>query len=234
MSIGEIIEFLVDLMTDEETKRDFDDDPRRAMADRGLSGLSGQDVRDARLLMADDGLVCPRPGSGDSANSGGGGGGHGGDDPIREIRHTTNTFEIDQSRTDIDQTLIDLDIDDRDTTVVDSFNGDTETNVVAIQDNDIQDNDVTTDLDVINIEDSFNETGTAPRPEPGSDSEVSILPVDDPALGSVRDEQPEPAPLEDPVLTIDPVEEPVPDDVVLDPEPDPESDAEPDAEPALG
>jgi hypothetical protein len=200
MSIAEIIDFLLDLMTDEETRREFDDDPEGALASRGLSGLTGQDVRDARLLMADDGTVCPRP---DGGGSGGGGGG-GGDDPVREIRHTTNNFEIDQSRTDIDQTVLDLDIDDRDTTVVDSFNGDTETNVVAIQDNDVTNNDNDTDVDVITIEDSFGEPEGEPEPE------VSVLPVDEPVLVE------EPV---DPVLTVDPVEEPVEDEAGFDTEP---------------
>jgi hypothetical protein len=207
MSISEIIDFLLDLMTDEETKREFESDPEAALASRKLDGVSAQDVRDARLVMADSGQARPRP-------DGGSGNGGGGDDPIREIQHTTNTFEIDRSRTDIDQTVLDLDIDDRDTTVIDSFNGDTENNVVAIQDNDVTRNDI----DVVNVEDSFNQTpeeepvGEEPAGEPAEEPEVSIDPVEEPVLIE------EPAP--EPIVSTDPVEE------------GPESEPEP--EPVLG
>jgi len=211
MSISDLIDFLLDLMTDEETQREFAGDPEGTLAGKGLSDVSAQDVRDARLVMADDGTARPR-------HDGGYGGG-GGNDPIREIRHTTNTFEIDQSRTDINQTVLDVDIDDRDTTIVDSFNGDEETNVVAIQDNDVTNND----LDVINIEDSFNDDGSIGEPtEESTVDEPETLPVEEPEA-SVQ-------PVEEPVL----VEEPVDEVVVVDPVEDVEDEAAFDTEPALG
>ena len=182
-SISDLIDFLMSLMRDEKTKAEFDRDPNAALSDKGLGDVTTQDVRDAQLIMADDGAARPRPGSSDGSRS---------NDPVQEIRHTTNTFEIDQSRhvgdVTIDQTVIG--IDDRDTTVIDSFNSADE--VTAIQDNDT--------IDVTNVEDSFNEVpegGTSPEepvdtlpaeeqpvdepfePEPQPEPEVSIQPVDD-------------------------------------------------------
>jgi hypothetical protein len=163
-SMSDLIDFLMSLMRDEKTKAEFDRDPNATLSGRGLGDLTTQDVRDAQLIMADDGAARPRPGSSDGSRS---------NDPVQEIRHTTNTFEIDQSRhvgdVTIDQTVIG--IDDRDTTVIDSFNSADE--VTAIQDNDTIDvtNDVTT------VVDSFNEVpegGTSPE-EP-----VDTLPADEP------------------------------------------------------
>ena len=70
--------------------------------------------------------------------------------------HTTNTFEIDQSR-------LTINVDNSRTNILDSFNS--QDTVTAIQDNDTVNNDV----DVINVEDSFNDgdkTRTRHR-EPG-------------------------------------------------------------------
>ncbi len=134
-SISALIDFLMSLMRDDDTKRAFENDPDGTMAGKGLHNVSAQDVRDARLIMAEDGSARPRN-DGGSHSSGYHEGGLGGGGTVREILHTTNTFEIDQSRHtsigDIKQTIIN--IDDRDTTVIDSFNS--QDTVTAIQDND--------------------------------------------------------------------------------------------------
>jgi len=173
-SMSDLIDFLMSLMRDEKTKAEFDRDPNATLSGRGLGDLTTQDVRDAQLIMADDGAARPRPGSSDGSRS---------NDPVQEIRHTTNTFEIDQSQVTIDQTVIG--IDDRDTTVIDSFNSADE--VTAIQDNDT--------IDVTNVEDSFNEVpegGTSPE-EP-----VDTLPAEEPF---------EAAPEPEPEVSIEPVED---------------------------
>jgi hypothetical protein len=211
-SISTLIDFLMGLMRDEDTKREFESDPDATMADKGLSGVTAQDVRDARLIMADDGGARPRP---DAGSHGSGGGYGGGNDAVREIMHTTNTFEIDQSRHttigDIDQTIVN--IDDRDTTIVDSFNSADE--VTAIQDNDTVNNN--TDVDVVNVEDSFNEEPGA-TDEPG---EVIGRPVDDPEPVFIGDPEAGPDDGEGEV-SIQPVE-----DVLIEPEPEPEVSIQP-------
>jgi hypothetical protein len=191
-SLAELIDFLMSMMRDEETKASFDRDPDGTLADRGLGDVSTQDVRDARLIMADDGTARPRPGGAESSRS---------NDPVQEIRHTTNTYEIDQSRhvgdVTVDQTVIG--IDDRDTTVIDSFNSADE--VTAIQDNDT--------IDITNVEDSFNEVpegGTSPEEPvetlPVEDGETSVQPVDDPD-GEPFGTAPEP----EPEVSVQPVDE---------------------------
>ena len=152
LSVSTLIDFLMNLMRDEDAMAAFEQDPQAALTGSGLAGVTAQDVRDARLIMADDGHVRP---------TGNGGSSSGGDDPVREIHHTTRHYEVDESHqvTDIDQTLTLINIDDRDTVVVDSFNSaDTnDVDVVAIQDN-------STDID---IEDSFNEDSPDEDTEPG-------------------------------------------------------------------
>ncbi len=124
ISLSAIVDFLSALMRDDDLKSQFERDADGTIADQGLTA---DDVRDARLVMADNGIAHARPGEVSSP---------GGADPVAEIRHTTNTFEIDQSQhvsAIVDQKFTILSIDDRDTTVIDSFNSDDE--IVAIQDN---------------------------------------------------------------------------------------------------
>jgi hypothetical protein len=128
-SIAEVIDFLMNLMRDDTAQRDFARDPDTALASRGLADLSAQDVRDARLMMADSGAVQPRA---DRSGQGGSG-----TDPIREIHHTTTNFTVGSVTTTV------ISVQDNDTLILDSFNND----VTAIQDND------TTDIDVISITD---------------------------------------------------------------------------------
>lgn len=205
-SIASLIDFLMSLMREEKTRLAFERDPEGTLADRGLDNVTGQDVRDARLMMADDGMARPRPAARQER-------GGGDDDAVREIRHTTNNFEVTEVG-DINQTIVA--IDDRDTTIVDSFNSDTK--VVAIQDNDVidnstdnsVDNDVDNDVDVISIED--NDT-TVPAQEAGAEEGA------EPEPGSATDPAPEPE------VGIDPVEagpQDVPFDIAPEPEPEPD------------
>lgn len=125
-SFSALIDFLMSLMRDEDVRAAFERDPEATLASKGLDGVTDQDIRDARLAMADSGNAHPKAEDLSSAKH---------VDQVHDIRHTTNNF----------------DIDDRDTVVVDSFNSADTNNVVAIQDNS------RTDVDVLNVEDSFNE-----------------------------------------------------------------------------
>lgn len=147
MTMQDVIDFLLDLMRNEETQAEFERDPDGVLADRGLEGVTAQDVRDARLVLADQGGARP---VGDDPPPGG-------DDPIREIRFTGDNFEAAPAppapppAPDIfEQTTTVVSIDDRDTTLVvqntttsdddvtviqDSFNDSSTTDVVAIQAN---------------------------------------------------------------------------------------------------
>ncbi|HWM00040.1 MAG TPA: IniB N-terminal domain-containing protein [Nocardioidaceae bacterium] len=211
-SINTLIDFLMGLMRDEETKREFERDPDGTLGSKGLQDVTAQDVQDARLIMADNGSAQPRSDGGSqpsgyhegSLSSGGSG-------AVREILHTTNAFEIDQSR-HIDQTNIT--IDNRDTTIIDSFNSQDE--VTAIQDNDTINNDV----DVINVEDSFNDETDEPgeSDEPGDPAE-SEEPVEAPSESDDPATSGPAADPEDGEVSIQPVE-PGPEDVPFDAEPE--------------
>lgn len=147
-SIAELMDFLLSLMRDDDTRREFERDPDAALANRGLADVSDQDVRDARLMMADCGSVQPRADRPDRSGS------SGGDDRTREINHTTTHFEVGDVTTTV------ITVNDNDTVIVDSFNND----VVAIQDND------TTDVDVISIVDNDDEDD--PEEEQGEEDEL--------------------------------------------------------------
>jgi len=131
MSVSALIDFLMKLLRDDNAKAAFEHDPQGTLSKHGLDGVSGQDVRDARLIMADDGGVRAKPG-----HSSGSGSRH--DDPIREIHHTTTNYVINEG-TVVGGDVNIINIDDRDTTVIDSFNSADTTNVdvTAIQDNDV-------------------------------------------------------------------------------------------------
>ncbi|MGH3977438.1 MAG: IniB N-terminal domain-containing protein [Pseudonocardiaceae bacterium] len=152
LSVSSLIEFLMNLLRDEEAQAEFERDPQGMLARHGLDGLCGQDVRDARPLLADHEAVRVKGGDDDDRASGSYY--HGGDDdPVREIHYVREHYEADKNvvvNNEYDYTYVDdrdtiINVDDRDTTTI-VADGD-----VTIEDSFNEDNDVTV------IEDSFNE-----------------------------------------------------------------------------
>jgi hypothetical protein len=195
-SVSTLIEFLMNLLRDEKTQAEFEHDPQATLAARGLDNVSGQDVRDAQLIMADDGAVHPKHGGGRSHHSRAE---H--DDPVREIRHTTQQYEAsghgDYHYTvgDVKQTFTFVNVDDRDTVVNDSFNSDDDgidnkggkisESVLAGDDIDGQVGvDNADDVDVLAINKSFNEDNS-------TDTDVDILTIED-SFNKTTDAQPAP------------------------------------------
>jgi hypothetical protein len=147
MTMQEVIDFLLDLIRNEDTQAAFERDPEGVLEDRGLAGITAQDVRDARLELADRGGASP---VGDGPPPGG-------NDPIAELRFTEDNFAAGPDAPGpegdgpdiIEQTSTIIAIDDRDTLVIqntttsdddvtviqDSFNDSSTTDVVAIQAN---------------------------------------------------------------------------------------------------
>lgn len=221
LAFSDIIDFLLRLMGDEATQAQFDQDPQGTLQQAGLEGVTAQDIRDARLQLADSGAVSAT----DDPPS------HpGGDDAVHEIGYTRAHYVADegshQSTADHGSTLVT--IDDRDTlffqsisdddvtitdnsvAITDSFNQDnSDDDLVAIQDN--SDDDVT-----INADDSFNT----------SDDDVQVAIQDNDVNGG---DQTTVVDVDGPAAEIEPEIEPEPD-----PEPEPEpADLEPaDPEPA--
>ncbi|MGQ0575088.1 MAG: IniB N-terminal domain-containing protein [Pseudonocardia sp.] len=209
MTFDDIIDFLLSLLRDDEAQAAFEADPEGTLAAAGLTGVTGQDVRDARLHLTDSGAVAagsapPPPG---------------GADPVQEISYTTRSFTASSDGPGFTTTFVDqsttITVDDRDITVQDAFNEttvvqdsfntgsfntdslNTDDDVVAIQDNSvdssvdnsvvtndvtaIQDNDtVVNDNDVIDIVD--NDVINEPPPEPAVEpADVPETAVDEPA-----------------------------------------------------
>jgi hypothetical protein len=154
LSMSSLIDFLMNLLSDEAAQAEFERDPQGVLARAGLEDLCGQDVRDATPMLADHAAVQVR-----ATASGHHNGYHGGnEDPVQAITHITEHYEIDQDvvvnetnqyhYTYIDDRDTVVAVDDRDTTVInaegdvtieDSFNQETTTTV--IQDSFNQDND---------------------------------------------------------------------------------------------
>lgn len=203
MTFDDIIDFLLSLLRDDDAQAAFAQDPEGSLAAAGLEGVTGQDVRDARLQLADSGAVTTSSASSPP----------GGSDPIQEIGFTTRNFSagagepgpadvtttfIDQSRTfTIDDR--DITVDDSDTTIInDSFNSDDD--VVAIQDNSVDNSVVTNDVVAIQDNDVVN-------------NDNDVIDINSTTVNDVLDEAPLP---DEP--TPDPVPEPEPEpDLTLDP-----------------
>jgi hypothetical protein len=197
-SLSALIDFLVSLMRDDDARAEFDQDPQAALARGGLGDVTGQDVRDARMVMRDSGCLVPAGGSHGARHSGS-------SDPVREIHHTTANYHVDANYQRVDQTFNLVNIDDRDTTVIDSFNSNNNNNndvdTVAIQDNS-QENTTNNNT---SIDDSFDREPSPvdepdPIEEPAGDEPVAEEPVvEEPVL-----EEPETEPVhEEPEAEID-------------------------------
>jgi hypothetical protein len=174
VAFSDIIDFLLRLLGDDAARAEFEEDPQATLAAAGLEGVSAQDIRDARLQLADSGAVS-------ATDDGAGSSYPDGDDPVREIDYTTRHYAADDDA-DVDDTgHADPDpvggggtvvtIDDRDTlffqsisdddvTITDSFNEDNSSDsLTAIQANGSfnSDDDVTVDAaNSFNTADSFN------------------------------------------------------------------------------
>jgi hypothetical protein len=158
VSMSDVVAFLWNLMHNDAAKSHFEHDPQGALDECGLGGVTARDIRDAQMVMQDQGLAHPSGGGPTS-------GGH--DDPVDEIRHTSTTYEIDRSMTiDNNQVFTVVDIDQT------TINDDSTTEVTAIQDNDTTTNNV----EVTAIDDSFNDDSSAQDTE--DDSETSDTATD--------------------------------------------------------
>jgi hypothetical protein len=240
-SVSTLIEFLMNLLRDEDAQAEFEQDPQAALAASGLGNVSGQDVRDARLIMADDGAAHPRDGGASSHHV------RSDHDAVHEIRHTTLNYEAGEHGSyhhntvgDVDQTFNIVNIDDRDTLVVDSFNSDDdgidnkggEISESVLAGDDLNgvvgvDNSDATDVDVVAINESFNEDNS-------TDTDVDVLAIED-SFNGPTDAQPA---AEEPVAEEPTVEEPVAEEPVAEepvaeePAPDAPVDDELDLDPA--
>ena len=167
LAFSEIIDFLLNLMRDESARAEFEQDPQGTLARAGLEGVTGQDISDARLQLADSGAVAA------SADGGGGAAGRRPTrtTPTRSARSTTprsTTTSRTPGRPPADggdapelnllpQNNPGLSIDDRDSFFFQTFNSDDDVTIIDDSFNTIDNS--STDVALTNIEatNSFNE-----------------------------------------------------------------------------
>ncbi len=216
VAFSDIIDFLLRLLGDDAARAEFEEDPQATLAAAGLEGVSAQDIRDARLQLADSGAVS-------ATDDGAGSSYPDGDDPVREIDYTTRHYVPDE-HTDVDDTgHADPDpvggggtvvtIDDRDTlffqsisdddvTITDSFNADNSSDsLTAIQANGSfnSDDDVTVDAaNSFNTTDSFNSDDDLTAVQ-DNDVAVDVDLGGPPTGGAAAADDPDPADADPPV-----------------------------------
>ena len=158
LSVSSLIEFLMNLLRDKDAQAEFVADPDGMLARHGLEGICGQDVRDVAPMVADHAAVHVKNGGYHSSSNDD-------DDPVRQIKHITEHYEVkntvvnpadEYNYTYVDDrdTNVNLNIDDRDTIVNVDDRDSTEIHAdgdVTIEDSFNEDNDVNV------IEDSFNQ-----------------------------------------------------------------------------
>jgi len=111
LSLSSLIEFLLDMLRDPATQNDFARDPNAALAARGLSGVTAQDIHDVQPMLADHTGVSASAGGAHAAWSNavdhayGHPPAHGSyaahhvaaHDPLPAIQHVTDVYEVDRS-----------------------------------------------------------------------------------------------------------------------------------------
>jgi hypothetical protein len=156
LAFSDIIDFLLRLLSDEATRVQFDQDPQGTLARAGLQGVTGQDIRDARLQLADSGAVSATDDAAGARYP------HG-DDPVHEIGYTTAHYAAHEDmhheaahHADTGGSNTFLTVDDRDTLFFQSISDDDITvtdNSVHVTDSFDEDNSQVT---AVQVKDSFN------------------------------------------------------------------------------
>ncbi|MGH3973758.1 MAG: IniB N-terminal domain-containing protein, partial [Pseudonocardiaceae bacterium] len=120
LSVSSLIEFLMSLLRDEALQVEFERDPEAMLARHGLDGLCGQDVRDVQPILADHTAIHVKNGGYHPSP-------HYDDDPVREIKHITEHYEVNNVVVDdsdeysfsyVDDRDTIVNVDDRDTTAI--------------------------------------------------------------------------------------------------------------------
>ena len=114
LSLSSLIEFLLDMMRDPATQNDFARNPTAALAARGLSNVTAQDVHDVQPMLADHTGVTASAGGAHTAHpavghtydhasdhpygSGSYAAHHAvAHDPLPAIQHVTNAYQVDHT-----------------------------------------------------------------------------------------------------------------------------------------
>jgi hypothetical protein len=107
LSLSSLIEFLLDMLRDPATQNEYARDPNAALAARGLSNVTAQDIHDVQPLLADHTGVSTSGGAHAAHATSAYAHSYGGSpyaahhvvahDPLPAIQHVTNAYEVDRS-----------------------------------------------------------------------------------------------------------------------------------------
>jgi hypothetical protein len=196
LAFSEIIDFLLNLMRDETARAEFEQDPQGTLARAGLQGVTGQDISDARLLLADSGAV--RATGGDGGTTAGQSSYQDDADPVRQINHTTQQFQAqDSGAADGGSGGGELNllqqsspsIDDRDSFFFQTFNSDDDVTLVNDSFNTLDNSSTAVTVTDIDATNSFNEGSfTSDDDVVAIDAENSFNSSDDDVVTAIRDD----------------------------------------------
>lgn len=192
LAFSEIIDFLLTLMRDETARAEFEQDPQGTLARAGLENVSGQDIADARLQLADTGAVST------SADDGGGAARSASyqddADPVREINYTTQHYHVEDAgpadsgeapEPNLPQSGPDVSIEDRNSFFFQTFNSDDDVTIIDDSFNTIDNSSVDATITNIDAENSFN---TSDDDVVAIDADNSFNSSDDDNVVAIRDD----------------------------------------------
>jgi hypothetical protein len=194
LAFSEIIDFLLNLMRDENARAEFEQDPQGTLARAGLEGVTGQDISDARLSLADSGAV--RTATDDGGSAARSSSYQDDADPVRQINYTTQQFQAEDSgpaggsgggEPNLQQSS--PSINEGDSFFFQTFSSDDDVTIIDDSFNTIDNS--TTDVALTNIEatNSFNEGSfTSDDDVVTIDAENSFNSSDDDTVVAIRDD----------------------------------------------
>lgn len=185
LSISALIDFLLNLLRDDDARAEFEQDPQAALAQAGLAGVSARDVRDAATILGDsDGISCRSYDRDDDRGSRsddrddhgsrshdrddhGSRSHHHDDDPVTAIHHVTKHYHADEGAT-----------------VKHSFNTYNEYNVSYVDNStnavNIDDRDTVIVGEDVNVTDSFNgDSGATIIQDSGNSDDDTVVVIED-------------------------------------------------------
>ena len=191
LAFSEIIDFLLTLMRDENARAEFEQDPQGTLARAGLEGVTGQDISDARLQLADSGTV--RATGVDETQSGRSSSyeDHADRaDPVVQINHTTQHFEAEDSGpADLGDGGSSTGLGEANSFFFQTFNSDDDVTIIDDSFNAVDNSSTDVTLTNIDATNSFNEGSfTSDDDVTTIDAENSFNSSDDDNVVAIRDD----------------------------------------------
>jgi hypothetical protein len=191
LAFSEIIDFLLTLMRDENARAEFEQDPQGTLARAGLEGVTGQDISDARLQLADSGTVRA---TGDDETQSGRSSSYEDHadraDPVVQINHTTQHFEAEDSGpADLSDGGSSTGLGEANSFFFQTFNSDDDVTIIDDSFNAVDSSSTDVTLTNIDATNSFNEGSfTSDDDVTTIDAENSFNSSDDDTVVAIRDD----------------------------------------------